>query len=89
MDPGFRRDDGKSRVIVSPLEPSMSSWPAIHEYHSSNPLSVIAGLDPAIHAKTVPRTRRGDFTHPDPTTEVLLNRHGMDPGSRRFAACPG
>jgi hypothetical protein len=49
-------------------------------------LSVIAGLDPAIHAMTLQLHRPA--TSPVPATAALLNRHGMDSGPRRFAACP-
>jgi hypothetical protein len=44
-----------------------SSWPALCRPSTSSSLpaetlSVIAGLDPAIHAMTLPLSLRGDFT---------------------------
>jgi hypothetical protein len=64
--------------------------PAIHGlFLPEQSLSVIAGLDPAIHAMTL---LKGIALRlhplPAPATAVLLNRHGMDSGSRRFAARP-
>jgi hypothetical protein len=65
---------------------------AIHGFHSSSccrSLSVIAGLDPAIHAMTMPSALRSDLTRrPLQRRQFFSTVMAWIPAQAADAACP-